>query len=351
MAKTSVGILGATGLVGQTLVGMLAAHPWFEVTELAASDASVGKRYEEAMTGRWSSGAEIPDYAKGMKMKECRPGLDCELVLSALDSSVAQRMEENFAAAGYAVSSNARNHRMDPDVPLLIPEVNADHVKLIEVQKKRRGWKGFIVTDPNCSTIQLCLVLKPLMDRFGIDEVMVTTMQSVSGAGYPGVPAMDIVDNIVPFIDGEEEKMETEPRKILGKLSAGRIANAKMAISAQCNRVAVRHGHMECVNVKTSRKAGLDEFKTSLEDFRPLEGSNLPTAPARPIVLVDLRDRPQPRLDASRETGMAAVVGRIRKCGILDYKFVVLGHNLLRGAAGAAVLNAELLKAKGYLEG
>ncbi len=351
MKKISVGVLGATGMVGQTIVALLDNHPWFEVTEVAASEKSAGKTYEEVMGTRWNTSSDMPEYARNLKIKECTPKLDCEVVLSALDASVAETIESDFAKAGYAVSSNAKNHRMDPDVPLLIPEINADHVDLIRTQQKARGWKGFIVTDPNCSTIQMCIVLKPLMDNFGLEKVIVTTMQALSGAGYPGVPSMDIADNVIPFINNEEDKVETEPLKILGKLSQGTIKNADFAVSAQCNRVAVRHGHMECVSVKLSKKTNEDEIISRLESFRPLAAMNLPSAPKRPIIYQRNQNRPQPKLDVNLENGMASVVGRLRKCNILDYKFVVLGHNLVRGAAGAAVLNAELLKAKGYLSG
>ena len=349
MRKIAVGVLGATGTVGQTIVQLLSGHPWFEVTELAASEKSAGRPYEEVMESRWNISQQIPEYARNLKVKECIPNLDCDIVLSALDSSVAQDIEISFAKAGYAVSSNARNHRMDADVPLLIPEINADHVCLIDTQQKNRGWKGFIVTDPNCSTIQMCIALKPLMDSFGLEKVMVTTMQSLSGAGYPGVPSLDAIDNVIPYINDEEEKMQTEPLKILGKLSPGGIKNADIVISASCNRVGVRYGHTECVSVKLSRHAAEEEILSAFSKFNPLKSLKLPSAPKHPIVYLAGQGRPQPKLDVNTEGGMASVVGRLRKCNILDYKFVVLGHNLVRGAAGAAVLNAELLKAKGYI--
>ena len=349
MAKIAVGVLGATGMVGQTIVQMLSNHPWFKVTEVAASEKSAGKPYGEVMSSRWNISAEMPDYAKDLTVKECTPNLDCDIVLSALDSSVAQKVEENFAKEGYAVSSNAKNHRMDPDVPLLIPEINADHVDLIKTQQKARGWDGFIVTDPNCSTIQMCIALKPIMDSFGLEKVMVTTMQSLSGAGYPGIPSMDIIDNVIPFINDEEDKLETEPLKILGKVSQGSIKAADIGISAQCNRVGVRYGHTECVSIKLSKKATEKDILSSFEGFRPIKDLKLPSAPEKPIVYMGQENRPQPKLDVNTGNGMASVVGRLRKCSILDYKFVVLGHNLVRGAAGAAVLNAELLKVKGYI--
>lgn len=349
MAKISIGVLGATGMVGQTIVQRLDGHPWFEVTELAASEKSAGESYGEVMKNRWNISSRMPDYATNLIVKECKPNLDCDIVLSALDSSVAQGIEEDFAKAGYAVSSNAKNHRMDPDVPLLIPEINADHVDLIKKQQAKRGWKGFIVTDPNCSTIHLCLALKPLFDTFGIDKVMVTTLQALSGAGYPGVSSMDIVDNVIPFISDEEEKVEEEPIKIFGKFLRDRINPADMKISAQCNRVAVKHGHTECVSVKLSKKASEKEMIKAFESFSPSLARGLPSSPEHPVIYLSQNNRPQPKLDVNLENGMASVVGRLRPCNILDYKFVVLGHNLIRGAAGAAILNAELLKVKGYV--
>lgn len=349
MEKIKVGVLGATGMVGQTIVSMLDNHPWFELTEVAASERSMGKTYDEVMMGRWNINSEVPEAARHMKLKECKPNLDCELVFSALDASVALEIESDFAKAGYAVSSNAKNHRMEADVPLIIPEVNAGHVELIKAQRKARSWKGFIVTDPNCSTIGMCLALKPLVDSFGVDKVMVTTMQALSGAGYPGVASLDIVDNVIPYIGGEEEKMEVEPLKIFGSLNSGSIKNSGMKVSAHCNRVPVRHGHTECINVKLTKKAEMKEVLEAFEKFNPLKAMKLPSAPQRPIVVVHHQNRPQPKLDVETEKGMASVVGRIRKCDILDYKFTLLSHNLIRGAAGAALLNAELLKATGYI--
>ncbi len=350
MSKISVGILGATGMVGQTIVQLLERHPWFEVTELAASEKSIGMDYEKVMEKRWNVSSEVPEYARSLRVEECKPDLDCDIVLSALDSSVAKDIEEDFAKAGYAVSSNAKSHRMDPDVPLLIPEINADHIDLIKKQRKARGWKGFIVTDPNCSTIHMCLALKPLFDRFGLSKVMVTTMQALSGAGYPGVSSMDIVDNVIPFINDEEDKIEIEPNKIFGALSVGSIKSAGMKISAQCNRVAVKHGHTECVSVKLSKKANSEDIIEAFGDFTTDKSLGLPSSPKHPVVYLRQENRPQPKLDVNTEGGMVSVVGRLRPCSILDYKFVVLGHNLIRGAAGAAILNAELLKSKGYIE-
>ncbi len=350
MPKISVGILGATGLVGQTLVHLLRDHPWFEVTALGASEKSAGSTYEQAVKNKWHMSNEIPEYARDIVIKECKPNLDCDVVLSALDSSVAGGIEEDFAKAGYAVSSKAKNHRMDKDVPLLIPEINADHLELIKAQQKNRGWKGFIVTGPNCSTTHFCLALKPIVDGFGVEKIMVTTLQAVSGAGYPGVSSMDIIDNVVPYINDEEEKVETEPLKLFGKLSRNNIENADIAVSAQCNRVPVKYGHTEAVSMKLSKKATIKDIVAAFEGFNPLKSLKLPSSPQHPIVYLSAENRPQPKLDVDIENGMASVVGRLRPCNILDYKFVVLGHNLIRGAAGDAILNAELLKVKGYLE-
>ena len=349
MEKISVGVLGATGVVGQMFVKLLENHPWFELTELAASEKSSGKSYEEALEGRWMVSDQIPEYARNLKVKSCEPNLDCELVFSALDSGIALKTEEEFAIKGYAVSSKASSHRMDKDVPLIIPEVNPEHLRLIDVQRRERGWKGFIVTDPNCSTIHMALALKPLYDSFGVEKVMVTTMQSVSGAGYSGVSSLEIIDNVIPYIKNEEDKLENEPLKIFGTLSDSEINQAKMDISAQCNRVGVKYGHTESLSVKLSKRAEEKDIIDAFDNFNPLRGLGLPSAPERPVIYESREGRPQPRLDLSPEKGMASVVGRLRKCNILDYKFVVLGHNIIRGAAGAAILDAELLKIKGYI--
>ena len=347
--KIKVGVLGATGMVGQRFVQLLADHPWFEISALAASERSVGMPYGQAC--RWVVSEEMPALVQEMVVQECEPGLECRLVFSALPAKVAGSVEEEFAIAGYAVSSNARNHRLDPDVPLLVPEVNPDHLALIEVQQQRRGWNGFIVTNPNCSTAQLVLVLKPLWDRFGITTLNVVTMQALSGAGYPGVPSLDILDNVIPYITGEEEKVEREPLKLLGRLEGEVVREAEIAISAQCNRVGTREGHLEAVSVKLGREAGREEVVEALRSFRgPLQGLGLPSAPEYPIVVREEMDRPQPRLDRDEGGGMSVVVGRVRECPVLDYKFLVLGHNTIRGAAGAAILNAELLISQGYLD-
>ena len=250
MAKIKVGILGATGMVGQRFVQLLQNHPWFEITEVAASEKSAGLTYKEAVAGRWKIGSEIPDRVANIKVKECIPNLDCKIVFSALDATVAGQIEGEFAKSGYIVSSNAKNYRMEADVPLLIPEVNPEHLELIKQQKKNRNWKGFIVTNPNCTTIGMVISLKPLQENFGLKRVIMTSMQALSGAGYPGVASLDILDNVIPFISGEEEKVEAETLKLLGRLNKDKVENAGIKVSAQCNRVNVKDGHLETVSVE-----------------------------------------------------------------------------------------------------
>src|SRR5712664_707260 len=349
--KWRAGVLGATGMVGQRLVKLLADHPWFELTEVAASERSSGKKYSEAV--KWHQDGPIPAAAGNLIVKSLEPTLDCDFVFSALDSSVAGAAEEEFARAGYPVVSNCKNHRMAPDVPLLIPEVNAAHLDAIPVQQKNRGYgSGFIVTNPNCSTAGLVLVLKPLADAFGLEKLFVVTMQAVSGAGYPGVASMDIQGNVVPFIGGEEEKMECEPQKLLGKWDGARFLDAGLGISAHCNRVPVSDGHLECVSLRLKKTATLDEVRQALRHFEvSSELAALPSALRNPVIVLDEDDRPQPRRDVNAGNGMAAVVGRIRECPLLDVKLTLLSHNLVRGAAGAALLNAELLAARGLLDG
>lgn len=347
--KIKTGILGATGTVGQNFVALLQNHPWFEITALAASERSAGKTYAEACT--WLVSGNMPPDLRDVEVQEIAPNLDCELVFSALPASVAGDIEEDFARAGYWVSSNARNHRPDPDVPLVVPEVNATHIDIIPHQRRNRGWDGgFIITNGNCSTIGLVLPLKPLHANFGIKKVMVVTMQALSGAGYPGVPSMDIIDNVVPYIGGEEDKMETEPLKMLGELKDNQFVYADFIISAQCHRVPVLNGHLEAVSIELDQKPSADEIIAVWEDFRAApQELYLPSAPTQPIYYRREDNRPQPRLDRDAERGMATSVGRLRPCPILDYKFNLLSHNTVRGAAGGAILNAELLKAKGYL--
>ena len=348
--KWRAGVLGATGMVGQRIVKLLADHPWFALTCVAASERSSGKTYAEAV--RWHLESPIPEAARKLVVKELDPNLECDFVFSALDSSVAGKAEEDFARAGYPVVSNSKNHRIDPDVPLLIPEVNASHVDAIRVQQKNRGYDtGFIVTNPNCSTAGLVLVLKPLADVFGLEKIFVVTLQAVSGAGYPGVPSLDILGNVVPFISGEEEKMESEPQKLLGKWDGSRFIEAGLGISAHCNRVPVVDGHLECASLRLKKTATLDEVREALRTFEVSpELASLPTGLKHPIVVQDDDDRPQPRKDANAGHGMAAVVGRVRECPLLDVKLTLLSHNLVRGAAGAALLNAELLAARGFLK-
>ena len=349
MGKMKVGVLGATGMVGQRFIQLLDGHPLFEVSEVAASERSANHTYAEVMQGRWKVEGDIPSRVAHLTVKECVPKLDCRVVFSALDSSVAGPVEEEFAKSGYVVSSNSRNHRMDPDVPLLIPEVNAAHVDIIPQQKKRWGSDGYIITNPNCAAIGLVMALAPLYKQFGLDKVIVTTFQALSGAGYPGVPSLDIIDNVVPYISGEEPKVETEPHKILGKLQGGNFIAANMHISASCTRVNVQDGHLESVNIGLKKKASLNDLIESWEKFDPLKGLGLPFAPSPPLSYRREDDRPQPRRDRKEQRGMACVIGRLRKCSILDYKFFVLSHNTIRGAAGAAILNAEYLYKKDLL--
>ena len=348
--KWRAGVLGATGMVGQRIVKLLADHPWFDLTAVAASERSTGKCYAEA--ARWHLEGPVPEVARDLVVQDLDPSLDCDFVFSALDSSVAGEAEQRFARAGYPVVSNSKNHRMDLDVPLLIPEVNASHLNCIPVQQ--RNWKydsGFIVTNPNCSTAGLVLVLKPLADAFGLEKLFVVTLQAVSGAGYPGVSSMDALGNVIPFISGEEEKLQTEPLKLLGDWDGHRFIDAGLSISAHCNRVPVVDGHLECVSLQLKKVATVAEVREALRNFEvPEELASLPTAVKHPVVVLDDHDRPQPRKDANTGQGMAAVVGRVRKCPLLDVKITLLSHNLVRGAAGAALLNAELLAARGFLK-
>jgi aspartate-semialdehyde dehydrogenase len=343
--KIKVGVLGATGSVGQKFIQMLEDHPYFEVTEVAASERSQGKTYREAVN--WILTTPIPESVASMEIKKCDPTLDCRLVFSGLDASVAGEIETAFAKAGYVVVSNSKNHRFDVDVPLLIPEVNPDHLSLVKVQPYG---KGAIVTNPNCSTIGMVIALKPLADKFGLEAVNVVTMQAISGAGYPGVASLDIYDNVVPFIGGEEEKVETEPLKILGTFAKDHIEPLQIKISAQCNRVPVIDGHTEAVQVKLKKKATKEEIINAWRTFKaePQE-LNLPFAPQPAIYYMEQDNYPQPRKHRDLGRGMAVSVGRLRECPIFDWKFVVLSHNTARGAAGGAILCAELMKGKGML--
>lgn len=350
MTKLRVGILGATGTVGQRMIQLLERHPWFEVSAVAASDNSAGKNYAQAT--RWMLETPIPEPVAKMTVQPCQPGLDCDLALSGLPSNIAEETELQFAKAGMPVSSNASSHRMKADVPLLIPEINPDHLDALERQRKRIGGKGFIVTNPNCSVMGLVFPLMALDRKFKVQAVQVVTMQALSGAGYPGVPSLDILDNVLPAIDmgGEDRKIETEPLKILGKWSNDRFLDAPMRISAMTHRVNVRDGHLEAVSVKLESKASQEEVEAAIRDFTsPIDELNLPSAPKPAIYLESHIQRPQPRLDRDRGNGMAVVVGPVRPCAVLDYKFRLLSHNTIRGAAGAAVLNAELMYRKGLI--
>lgn len=348
MNRIPVGILGATGTVGQRFVQLLADHPWFKLIALAASDRSAGQRYADAC--HWLLSEPMPEAVRELVVRPIELSLDCHLVFSALPSDVAGPVEESFAGAGYAVCSNAAAHRMDPGVPLLIPEVNPDHTELIDAQRRRHRGEGFIVTSANCSTTQLAMALKPLHDSFGLRQVSVVTMQAVSGAGYPGLPAMDILDNVVPFIPGEEDKLEQEPLKLLGTLGDGRVTDAAFVVSAQCNRVPIRDGHTECVSVEFEHQPDLGAVKAALREFiGPSQVTRLPSSPARPILVRREADRPQPVRDRDAQQGMSISVGRLRPCPLLDVKFVVLGHNTLRGAAGGSIHNAELLVGQGWI--
>ena len=346
--KIPVGILGATGVVGQRFLQMLEHHPWFEPAWLAASDRSSGLPYEEA--ARWRLRTPIPERVARMKVSPAVPSGAPRVIFAALDADIARDLEPKFAADGCAVISNSSALRMQSDVPLVIPEVNADHVKLIQAQRWRKDSGGFVVTNPNCSAIGLVLALAPLQRSFGLEKVLAVTMQAVSGAGYPGVASLDILGNVIPYIAKEEEKMEEETLKLLGQVDSTHVRPADFAVSAQCNRVAVEDGHTESVSVKLKKTAGAEEIIEAFRSYRsePQE-LRLPSAPEQPIIYDCAPDHPQPRFDVDRGNGMSVSVGRLRPCGVLDWKFTVLSHNTIRGAAGAALLNAELLKAQGYL--
>jgi aspartate-semialdehyde dehydrogenase len=350
--RHSVGILGATGMVGQRYIQLLENHPWFEVTWIAASDRSSGKPYGEA--AKWRLDTPLPERIAKMMVSPAEPESAPKIVFASVDAAIAREMEPKFAAAGCAVISNSSAFRMAPNVPLVIPEVNADHLHLIEEQPWRKESGGYIVTNPNCSTIGLVMALKPIEERFGIETIFVTTMQAVSGAGYPGVASMDILDNVVPFIGSEEEKMEAETLKLLGRLEGHGVESLGAKITAHCNRVPVVDGHTECVSIKLGKKLGRevtrDDILAAWAEFNPLGGLGLPFAPAQPVEWAAQNDRPQPRLDRNRGNGMAVTVGRLRPCNVLDWKFVLLSHNTVRGAAGATILNAEMLVSLGKLE-
>ena len=348
MSTIPVGILGATGMVGQQFIALLANHPWFRVEWIGASERSQGKTYTDACS--WRLPVPLPDRVAKMKVEAAAPGSAPKLMFSGLDSGVATEIEGAFAKAGHIVVSNAKNYRMEATVPLLIPEVNADHLALLEAQRAAMGWDGAIVTNPNCAIIVVAMALAPLR-QFGIENVTVTTMQAISGAGYPGVPSWDILANVIPYIGGgEEEKVETEGLKILGQLGNGSVTNHPCVISATTTRVPVTNGHTGSVSVSLKQKPSLEAVIDAWNSFRgrPQE-LKLPTAPPQPIVYMPEINRPQPALDANRDGGMTVTVGRLRNCPVLGYKFIALGHNTIRGAAGAAILNAELMHREGLL--
>ncbi len=346
--KIEIGILGATGMVGQQFIEFLQGHPWFEVKWLGASDRSAGKKYREATS--WRLDGAMPDSVAEMRVEDCRPGNAPRMIFSSMDSSVATEIECAFAQAGHVVVSNSRNYRMERDVPLLVPEINADHLKLIPGQQRQRGWKGQIATNPNCSTVVLTMGLAPLK-QFGIKRVIVTTMQAVSGAGYPGVASMDITGNVIPFIPNEEEKIQQETQKIFGEYAGDHIEPLAAAVSAHCNRVPVVNGHTVTVSVELANKPGEADLLAAIRTFSGVpQQRKLPSAPPKPVIYMQGADRPQPRRDAARERGMAVFVGRLRPCSVLDYKFVATGHNTIRGAAGAAILNGELMHTEGLLD-
>lgn len=347
--RIPVAILGATGSVGQRFIQLLERHPWFRVHEVVASDRSAGKSFQDAAD--WRLETLVPDDVAGLTVKSLGVELESKVVFSGLDSSVAGEAEDDYANRGCAVISNSKNHRMAADVPLLIPEINAAHLDAIEQQRDRRGSRGYIVTNPNCSVMGLAIALAPIHRAFGLEAVHVTTMQAISGAGYAGVASYAILDNVIPYIGGgEEEKIEAEPRKILGDWANGRFADAPITFSAQVNRVPTIDGHLMTISAKLQHKASLDAIRETLESFTgEPQRLGLPTAPHHPIHYIDAQDRPQPRLDRDREHGMAVSVGRLRPCPLLDFRMVALVHNTIRGAAGAAILNAELLETRGML--
>lgn len=351
-SRIPVAVLGATGMVGQRFIELLQGHPWFELVALAASEQHGGRSYSEVT--RWRlPGSEMPANAATLPVMACRPQAlpGVSIVFSALPAEVAGEIEAEFARAGAAVFSNAKNYRMAADVPLIVPEVNADHAAAIVQQRKLRCWSGCIVTNANCSATPLVMALKPLQEAFGVRKVLVTTLQAISGAGYPGLPSYDILDNAIPYIGGEEEKVEHETRKMLGTWEEGQgFTDAPIVVSAQCNRVATREGHLECASIELAGEASPEEIIATWEGFTPEpQRLNLPSAPEHALVYRGEPDRPQTLRDRDAGHGMAVTIGRLRRCPILSYKFVLLGHNTIRGAAGGSILNAELCVSKGLV--
>ena len=348
MPERSVAVLGATGIVGQRFVQLLNRHPWFRVTALTGSKNSVGHSYGDRC--RWMNTGDMPDWARRMQVVETQPGLDAEIVFSALPSKLAQELEPAFAHAGHQVFSNSSAHRMHEDVPLLIPEVNSDHVGLINTQRARRSWNGCIVTNCNCTSTGLTVSLKPLLDSFGLKRAFAVSLQAASGAGYPGVPSLDLIDNIVPYIEGEEEKLECEPLKILGTLSGNQLQPASITISAHCNRVAISTGHLVCVSVELGQLATPAEIVHAMDSFTPPKVvRDLPSSPSKVIAVRSEIDRPQPHHDRDSGNGMTTVVGRIQEDALFHIRYVVLSHNTIKGAAGGSLQNAELAIAMGLV--
>ncbi|MFH1641421.1 MAG: aspartate-semialdehyde dehydrogenase [Nanoarchaeota archaeon] len=356
MKKIKCGILAGTGMVGQKYIMLLENHPWFEISYITASERSAGKKYSEAVSGRWHMPSDIPENVKDIMVEKMdtvsKVKENCDFVFSALGSGPAKEWEERYAEAGIKVVSNASAHRHTPDVPMLIPEINPEHLDIIQKQQKNRGWKeGFIVVKPNCSLQSYMTPLFALHKKFKIKKAIITTLQSVSGAGHPGVSSFDILDNIVPYIGGEEEKSEREPQKILGKIEGNKITyNESFQISAHCNRVPTIDGHMACISVEFEKKPTVDEILNTWKEFKGVpQELDLPMAPKQPIIYREEPDRPQTRLDRDSDKGMACVCGRLRDCNIFHYRFTALSHNTIRGAAGGGILNAELLYKKGFI--
>jgi len=343
--KIPVAVLGATGMVGQCFVQLLAYHPWFRITALASSERCAGKKYQDVC--HWLLEGEMPAEIGKLVVQPAQPPLEAKIIFSALPALIAREVEPLFAEVGYIVCSNASAFRYEEDVPVIIPEINHDHTALFEKQKKNRGWKGMLVTSPNCTTSGIALPLKPLHKAFGIRKIFVVTMQAVSGAGYPGLSYLDIEDNVIPFIGGEEQKIETETCLLLGKMVGSQRIPANMTISAQANRVSVKEGHTTCLSIAFVQKPSREDIISVLENFNGIEGiKGLPSKPKQILVVRQEEDRPQPRKDRHTNNGMSVTVGRIRPCPILDYRMVTVSHNTLRGAAGGSILNAELLVAK-----
>ncbi|MGI8618911.1 MAG: aspartate-semialdehyde dehydrogenase [Gemmatimonadaceae bacterium] len=347
-AKQKVAILGATGAVGQTFIRLLAGHPWFEIAELLASERSAGQRYRDVV--QWHEGT-LPDEIGELTLRPAEPAqASSAIAFSAMDSSVAGPIEQAFAQAGKTVLSNSKNHRMDADVPLVIPEINAGHMRLLEHQRSKRGWSGAIVTNANCSATVAAMALAPLHERFGVNRIFLTTMQAISGAGYPGVPSADILGNVIPYIADEEPKIEVELGKLLGKLEGDSIMHASFAVSAHTNRVPVEHGHTVCMSIGLDGSPDVQAARAALEEWSGApEVRGLPSAKHRPLAVRDEPDRPQPRRDVNTGDGMTVVVGRVREDSILDVRLVAMGHNTVRGAAGGSILNAELLVSTGAI--